>query len=261
MNEIVALNFQETGNGPPVAILHGLFGSLRNWRSIGAELSDQYRVVSIDLRNHGDSPHIGSMSYSAMAADVAMLLRRLSIGDASIIGHSMGGKVAMTLALSEPQLVNRLVVVDIAPNGYANEYTDVIDSIDRLDLNQIRRRSDASAALVDGIPNEEIRSFILQNLVFAAGSQPFWKINIEGIKHAIDDLVGPIPYTRSSSFRGQTHFLRGALSDRVQEQHRETIGTLFANSHITSITGAGHWPHVQARSEFLAHVRQILESK
>jgi esterase len=261
MTETVALNYQETGDGPPVAILHGLYGSLRNWRSIATELSDQYRVISIDLRNHGDSPHIGPMGYSVMAADVASLLERLSISDASIIGHSMGGKVAMSLALSDPHFVKQLIVVDIAPDGYPNEYTLLIDSISQLDLNRIHRRSDASTALMDGIPNEEIRNFILQNLVFAAGSPPVWKINIEGIKHAIGDLIGPIPYSHTSSFEGPTVFLRGAVSDRVEAQHHETIGKLFPNSHITSIAGAGHWPQVQARGEFLARVRQILQAQ
>jgi esterase len=261
VNETVALNYQETGDGRPIVILHGLFASLRNWRSIAGELSDHYRVITVDLRNHGDSPHVPQMGYPAMAADLSRLMRRLSITDASIIGHSMGGKVAMTLALNNPSFVNQLVIVDIAPDAYPNEYTALIDSLKALDLNRIRRRSDASTALVDGIPNEEIRGFVLQNLTFPVGSAPFWKINIDGIERHINALVGSIPYTESSSFDGPTDFLRGALSDRLADQHLETIGKLFPNSRITSVAGAAHWPQVQARDAFLAHLCQILVAK
>ena len=161
------LSHSSSGSGEPLVIMHGLFGSSRNWQSLARVLSQDFEVVNIDLRNHGQSFHAGEMNYPAMAEDVATLLEHLGLDACRLLGHSMGGKVAMTLALMHPALVARMVVADIAPVAYFHHYDDLIEPILALPLETLESRAQAEQLLRQNIPEDQLRSFLLQNLVRA----------------------------------------------------------------------------------------------
>jgi len=259
MVEAVTLAAQETGAGPPVVILHGLFGSKRNWQSVARKLAGEFRVFSVDLRNHGDSPHRPDMNYASMAADIGLFLEQSNIRDAALIGHSMGGKAAMTYALHAPVAIRRLVIVDIAPRAYRNEYGEMLRAMNALDLATLKRRRDADEALATVIPAHEVRMFILQNLRFGDGA-PKWRINLPAISDAIDDIVGAIPITRDARFERPMHVIRGEHSDRVGQADLAMLAPLFPRLGLSTITSAGHWPHSENPTEFLGELTTILSA-
>lgn len=261
MADSVDLHFERSGDGPAIVILHGLFGSARNWQSVARRLSDNYSVIAVDLRNHGSSPHNRIMDYAVLAADVAALLDDLSLEAVTLLGHSMGGKAAMTLALRNCAPIARLVIVDIAPGGYINEYNATLDAMQRLDLSATTRRSDAHAQLAESIPDLEIRSFILQNLRFRADGPPLWRINLQAIRNNIESLVGPVPRVDSARFDGPVHFIRGELSARITDSDLVSMKQLFPAFDLLTIPNAGHWPHAENPREFLARLRPLLEGK
>jgi pimeloyl-ACP methyl ester carboxylesterase len=254
----VSLHFQQSGNGAPIVILHGLFGSSRNWQTTARQFAEDFNVVTVDLRNHGASPHAPHMNYTALAADVLALLEKLDLQDVALMGHSMGGKAAMTLALSDPGRIARLIVVDIAPGAYVNEYEDMINAMENLDLNAITRRVDADSRLAEAIPDNEIRLFILQNLRFRTDAPPVWRINLQAIHNEIANLVGAIPCNDTAHFNRPTYFIRGANSNRVLERDLPTIERYFPNYEMLTIAHAGHWPHAENPTEFQAKLRHIL---
>ncbi len=259
--QTVELHYHQFGSGPPIVILHGLFGSSRNWQSVARNLANNFLVVTVDLRNHGTSPHATQMGYAAMAQDVSRLLQKLDLAEVTLIGHSMGGKVAMTLALTNPDRISQLVIVDIGPEAYENDYNDLLGAMSGLDLDQITRRSDAQIQLKAAIPNNEIRSFILQNLSFNGAASPHWRINLPAIREAIDNIVDAIPIPSDSAvpFNAPAHFIRGENSDRIGERSSSPISRLFPNWDLVTIANAGHWPHAENPVEFLTKLRQLLD--
>ena len=255
----VDLKVESVGDGPPVVVLHGLFGAGRNWITVARALASRYRFHLVDLRNHGGSPHTQTMTYSDMVADVRRLLTRLGLDDFTLVGHSMGGKAAMTLALTEPRGLRRLVSVDIAPVSYADGFINIIAALRALDLQTIQRRADADRALASAIPETAVRLFILQNLLFEQG-QPRWRLNLDILKRAMPTILGPLPAAPDAHYAGPAWFIRGALSDRVVSEHLPLIAHWFPHYHLETIDGGGHWPHAEAPAAFLAAFSRALDA-
>lgn len=252
----VDLAYQAIGTGPPLLVLHGLFGSGTNWRGIARRLAAGHRVVLVDLRNHGVSPHTPLMDYPAMAADVRALLDRLGLPQAALLGHSMGGKTAMTLALETPQRVARLVVVDIAPVTSPGDHGPLIDAMRTIDPGRMTRRAQADQALAPAIPDATLRAFLLQNLV-AAGGGYRWRIDLDAIAASMPALLGfPDPGRRH--FEGPALFVRGARSRYVCDTDYERIAKLFPAARVVSIAGAGHWVHAERPEALLETVTAFL---
>lgn len=245
----VALNAVRQGDGPPLLIAHGLFGSARNWGAIAKRLSSDFMVTTVDMRNHGESPHTTTHSYADMAADLAALGERNLV-----IGHSMGGKAAMMLALLHPELVDRLIVADIAPVIYTHTQTPLIDAMRAVDLSQVTTRSDADAQLKGTVPDSPVRAFLLQSLDVKARA---WRLNLDVLAAEMDRIIGFPPV--SGRFEGPTLFLSGADSDYIQPEHRPRIRELFPNARFAKIPGAGHWLHAEKPKEFEASVRVFFD--
>lgn len=237
---------------PPLIILHGLFGSARNWGAISKRLAEKRRVLALDLRNHGDSPWDAAMDYRTQAADVAAFIEGRGLAGADIIGHSMGGKVAMMLALTGPRLVGRLLVLDIAPVAYDHGgFVDYVAAMKALPLAGMSRRAEAADMLAQAVPEAGVRGFLAQNLV-RAGDGFAWRVNLEAIAGAITDLVD-FPVPGKARFAGPSLFLRGGRSDYVESHHETTIRHYFPGAALHTIDGAGHWAHAEKPEDFLAH--------
>ncbi|SLN42841.1 alpha/beta fold hydrolase [Pseudooctadecabacter jejudonensis] len=232
---------------PTLLIAHGLFGSARNWGVIAKRLSDAYHVVVPDMRNHGASPWYDSHSYADLAEDLREVLAAYSDGPAYVLGHSMGGKSAMVLALQHPEIIEKLMVADIAPVGYAHTQTQHIAAMRAVDLGAVEKRADAGVSF-----EPEVRDFLLQSLDMKAKC---WVLNLDVLEAYMSDIIG-FPEV-SGTFEGTTVFLSGADSDYVRPEHRHRIKALFPAARFAKIPGAGHWLHAQKPREFEASVRAV----
>jgi esterase len=248
------LNLIESGDGPPVVLLHGLFGSARNFGTVQRALAPLFRVIAMDARNHGASPHEAGMRYAALAADVLETLDGLKVERAAVIGHSMGGKTAMTLAVTAPERVGRLMVADIAPVAYQHANDAVADAMRAIPLHAGLTRAEAEAALADAVPVPAVRTFLIQNLQF--GPRPRWRIGLDEIASAIPELEGW--ETPAGIYPGPTLFVSGAQSGYVLPEHRPTIRALFPNARFVSVKNAGHWLHADNPAGFLSVVEAFL---
>jgi len=249
------LNTSETGEGPPLILLHGLFGTGKNLGALGRGLAPQSRVISMDLRNHGESPHSTEMNFAAMASDVAETCAALGIGRARVAGHSLGGKTAMALALTQPALVERLAVLDIAPVAYDHHYDAYVNAMQAIPLTPGLTRHDADAALAHAVEAAPMRAFLLNNLVL--GEDPHWRIALPEIGAAMPNLLewrdppGFAPYT------APTLFLHGANSDYVSPAAEPAISRLFPNAVIQSVEGASHWLHAEKPQQIIASLKDF----
>lgn len=242
------LAFEEAGAGPPVALLHGLFGRARNLGALARHLAPDFRVLSLDLRNHGASPHADGMDYATMAADIIETLASQDIHRFALLGHSMGGKAAMATALRHPDAVTSLLVADIAPAPYHHHNADIAAALEALPLPPGLTRSAASAALASAVPDPSIRAFLLQNLEF--GPTPAWRIGLHEIARAIPTIEGwP---TLPTTYPGKTLFLRAERSDYLLPEHQPAIHRLFPQASIETLAGAGHWLHADQPAAFAA---------
>lgn len=253
----VALNVRHYGDGERVVlILHGLFGSAKNWHTQAKALARDYRVLAADLRNHGSSPHSPHIHYPAMAADVLALMDHQGIARASILGHSMGGKVAMQIALQHASRVHKLIVVDIAPKRYPPHHDEVLDAMRALDLNAHRTRQDLDAALSEGIPDTGVRQFIMTNLVRHAQTGEFvWQLNLPAL---VSEYARLAEAPEGTPFDGETLFIKGAASKYIQARDRERIEALFPRARAKVIANAGHWPHADKPQVFNKLVADFL---
>ncbi|WP_420862439.1 alpha/beta fold hydrolase [Algirhabdus cladophorae] len=234
---------------PDLLIAHGLFGSARNWGVLAKRLSDTRRVITVDMRNHGSSTWADTQSYFDMAEDLAGVIDE----PMDVLGHSMGGKASMVLALAQPDLVNRLIVADIAPVTYTHSQSHLIDAMQALDLGTITRRSEADEALQASIDDPTVRAFLLQSLDVKAKE---WRLNLGVLRAEMDAIIG-FPEV-DGSFDKLTVFLSGAASDYVQRAHRDIIKPLFPKAKFAKIPDAGHWLHAEKPREFEAAVRATL---
>lgn len=251
------LSFSDVGDpdAPPLVIVHGLFGSGRNWGVIAKRLSDSARVITPDIRNHGSSPQSPDHSYPDMADDLAELIDHIG-GPVDMVGHSMGGKAAMMLALRHPERVKRLIVADIAPVSYAHSQMQYIDAMQAVDLAQVARRSDAEAQLAALGVEPALCSFFTQSLDIPAKR---WRYNLTALAAEMPKILSfPKIETR---FDGPTLFLSGALSPYVTAEARPQIKRLFPAAQFAKLPGAGHWLHADKPREFEAAVRVFLSAR
>jgi esterase len=254
----VILAASEAGAGPPVVLLHGLFGAGQNWGGIRSVLARRFRVLTPDLRNHGASWRDPDMTYAAMAADVAETMDAAGMPRAAVLGHSMGGKVAMALALAQPARVERLVVADIAPVRYPPALRGYVAAMQAIPLRCGLARREADAALAATIPEANIRAFLLQNLRFEA-DPPAWRLGLAEIAAAmpqIEDFSAP-PGAR---FDGPVLVLAGERSGYVRPGHQALFRALFPAADFATVPAAGHWVHAENPSGFLALLQPFLDA-
>ena len=242
---------------PPLVIAHGLFGSARNWGVIARRLAQDRDVVAVDMRNHGTSPRYASQSYADMAGDLAEVIASLG-GWADLLGHSMGGKAAMQLALSAGHLLRRLVVADIAPVAYPHDQSRHIQAMRALDLNGLTSRGEADLRLQARIEDPGLRAFFLQSLDLKAKGGPIWRLNLDVLEAEMAQIVG-WPGTLGV-FDRPALFLTGAESDYVKPEYRGAITTLFPKARFAKLAGAGHWLHAERPREFEQTVAVFLEA-
>ncbi|PLL12624.1 alpha/beta hydrolase [Tabrizicola sp. TH137] len=247
----------ETAEKPPLVIAHGLFGSGRNWGVIARRLADRRAVFAVDMRNHGDSPRAASHRYPDLAADLAEVIRHIG-APADLLGHSMGGKAAMQLALTQPDLVRRLVVADIAPVAYTHDQTRHIDAMRALDLADLTSRAEADRRLAATVEDPALRAFFLQSLDLKAEGGPRWRLNLDVLEAEMPHIVG-WPGT-TGQFDRPTLFLTGAQSHYVRPEHRDRIRAHFPAARFARIPDAGHWLHAEKPREFEETVRVFLDA-
>jgi len=239
---------------PTLLIVPGLVGSARNWGAIARRMADDRLVVAVDMRNHGESPWQDSHAYADLAADLVKIIATLG-GPVDVLGHSMGGKAAMQLALTHPDLVNRLVVADIAPAAYGHSQSHLVAAMRGLDLTGLDSRSEADRRLAATVADPGVRAFLLQSLDLKA-TPPRWRLNLDVLDREMTAITG-WPDTQGR-FDGPTLFLAGALSDYIRPEHRPQIKALFPKAVQAKIPGAGHWLHADRPREFEAALRAFL---
>ncbi|HSR63194.1 MAG TPA: alpha/beta fold hydrolase [Gammaproteobacteria bacterium] len=246
------------GDGKPAVLLHGLFGSGKNMSGMARNLADQgYRVYLPDLRNHGQSPHTAEMSYPLMAEDLYHYLQQHDIREPLLVGHSMGGKVAMTAALQDESCCERLIIMDIAPVDYGHSFNTIIRSLKALNPAAIKNRRDADEKLAETLQPAALRQFLLQNLV-RVNSSFKWRMNLDDIQQHIAH-ISDFPDLHGRRFPKPVLFLGGALSGYLAAEHEPVIRKYFPAASIEHIDGAGHWLHAEAPRATLAAINAFLE--
>ncbi|MEO2002187.1 MAG: alpha/beta fold hydrolase [Pirellulales bacterium] len=252
------LSHNVIGEGQTLVILHGLFGSKRNWSSIARQLSDTFRVLTVDLRNHGESPWNDIHDYPSMAEDVATLIENECSEPVDILGHSMGGKVAMYLSLIWPHLVDRLIVVDIPPARSSGTPIDYVHAMQKVPLATLSHRRDVELALMDTIPDPKVRGFLVTNIKMQPDGLT-WIANLDAIERHFDQILDWPDLAHSCQFSRPTLFLEGEDSTFVGPEHAEVIQHVFPAAHRQVIENAGHWVHVENTEAFLHAVRAFME--
>lgn len=254
----VALAYTELGEGPPVVILHGLFGWKRNWASIAKKLSQSHRVFLLDMRNHGESPHANDMTYTAMAGDIAEFIENQALRPCPVIGHSMGGKAAMMLALSRPELVERLLVLDISPVAYDHDYSNYVNAMASIDFTQVARRGDVEPTIAAVVDNPGILSFLMQNLTTNADGTYHWRVNLEAIARDMPKILDFPEIDNEQAYAGTVLFLGGRNSTYIAPPHLSEIERLFPFSEVDFIDDAGHWVHAEQPMATLERFKTFL---
>lgn len=246
----------EDQTGIPLLIVHGLFGTGRNWGVIARRLAQKRPVIAVDMRNHGDSPRHPTHSYQDMAGDLAEVIAANG-GQADVLGHSMGGKAAMVLALTRPDLVHRLIVADIAPVAYAHTQSHRIAAMKAMDLTDLSTRAEADRRLALTVEDPGLRAFFLQSLDLKS-QPPRWKLSLDVLDAEMPGIIG-FPQIEGV-YDGPTLFLTGAGSDYVRPEHRPRIQQLFPKARFARLSGAGHWLHADKPREFETAVATWLEA-
>lgn len=258
MNKAVPLAFEEYGdpNAPALLILHGFFASSRNWRQIVRKLVEHYHIYLLDMRNHGVSPHDSIMDYPSMAADIELFLGSRQLLKANILGHSMGGKAAMWLALSRPECIYKLIVADIAPFSYRHSFDNLIQALKQLPLAELTNRKQADSLLSGAIPESSFRQFLLQNLVLKDGKYS-WRIDLDIFAQTADNIIAFPDTDGFNIYLDKVLFLAGEKSNYIDQQ---SVKKLFPNAEIKTIDNAGHWLHAEQPELFCDAVNEFLRS-
>lgn len=244
------------GHRPPLVFLHGLFGASSNWGQVAKQLAADFFCVVPDLRNHGASFHSDDISYDAQTKDVLTLLEHLHLQQVCLIGHSMGGKVAMLTALAYPERVAKLVVVDIAPKAYQLALTDIVTALQAIPLQRLGRRADADVLLAEQIPSARVRAFLLQNLLREEG-QWRWRINLPALAGKMAK-ISDFPAKAGSIYPGPSLFVHGADSPYLDSAGQTAIAQYFPQARIVSIANAGHWVYADQLEAFLQALQDFL---
>ena len=246
-----------TGKRPTLILLHGLLGSSVNWSTVARRLADAEHLLVPDLRNHGHSPHHPAMDYQVMSADLAHLIDEHGFDAVRLVGHSMGGKLAMWFALNHPEQVAGLVVVDIAPVAYAHSFDSIFSALKGLDLDTLGDRQQAHDALAASLPDAALRHYLLQNLLRADGRWR-WRMNLQGLVDAIDAILDfPTP-PAGRTYPGPSLFIHGSESDYLQSAHHQRIFQLFPHARLRVVPGAGHWVYAEQPEAFVSALMPFL---
>lgn len=250
------LNFKQYGSaGEPIVILHGIFGSLDNWHTVAKELSENYTVYTLDLRNHGHSPHSEEMSLALMAEDVHTFILEHSLEKVHLVGHSMGGKVAMLFAQSYVSQLKSLVVVDIAPKTYKSGHLPYFKAYQEINLSRINNRKELDDAFAEYESNMAVRQFLMKNIVSGANGYHL-KINVQAIEKAYSEIIGGIHLGKINI---PTLFMAGKKSNYIREADKESIKQIFSQVQFTSISNAGHWVHAENRPSFIRALTEFIQ--
>lgn len=241
------LSFRELGTGKPLVILHGLFGFSDNWQTHAKKFSDYYRVILVDLRNHGHSPWSEEFSYQLMVDDLVELFNKLNLTDVILLGHSMGGKVAMHFAQSHSEFIEKLIVVDMGVKEYPLHHQHILKAFDSIDLNKLTARSEAERILSSFIESKGVVQFLLKNLYWRDRGKLAWRVNFKVLQSSMPEILSALP---KNEVLLPTLFIRGALSDYILASDIEEIENLFPDSQFVTIDNAGHWVHAEAPEEF-----------
>ncbi len=253
------LNYRRWGSGKPLIIVHGLFGSVVNWKTFGMRLAQEWSVFALDLRNHGDSPHHAQLNYTVLREDLEAFMAQQGIEKAILLGHSLGGKVVMTFADRFPQKAERLIVLDIAPRPYPTGHRDLLRAMIDLDLQRVKSRKEALEGLAAAIPSLAVRQFLLKNLARGGDGRYRWKINLDAIHKHLDELSeGPRLQNR---YLNPTLFIRGGASTYITAEDVDLIPKYYPNARVVTIEGAGHWLHADAREKTLQTIHDFLHSE
>jgi esterase len=260
-NQAEILNYKQIGTGQHIVLIHGLFGSLENLNMVAKPLSQDYCVTSVDVRNHGDSFHASTMHYAELAQDIINLLDHLDIETCLLLGHSMGGKIAIQVALEQPERITKLLVADIAPVSYPPHHLSIIDGLQAIDLSQVLRRKDADTQLAPFVDNIGVRQFLLRNLALDAQGKFTFKCSIDNISLCYPQIMkaNELPAGRTP-YLGKTLFIKGGNSDYILPEHKKAITALLPNSKAKIIQGTGHWLHAEKTIAFNKIVVDFINS-
>lgn len=258
------LHYREYGSysdqHPTLILLHGLLGSSSNWHSLARGLAGRFHLLVPDLRNHGRSPHDDEVGYPALARDLERLIDEQGLESVLLIGHSMGGKAAMWLALERPDLVSGLVVVDIAPVGYRNRFGEIYQALHAVDQARVGSRAEADAILAGYLAEPGLRQFLLQNLhqvADQAGKEWRWRMNLPALASGMAEIVA-FPEPGEARYTGPTLFIHGELSDYLQPDARPIIQRLFPRARVRAVPDAGHWVYAEQPAAFSALLDEFL---
>lgn len=249
------LNYKMYGQGDPVIILHGLFGSLDNWVSFGKQLGKDYMTYLVDQRDHGKSPHTKEFNYAVLAEDLREFMEQNWIHSGYVAGHSMGGKTAMRFALENGDMVEKLVILDMAPKQYAHRHDSVFDAMNAVDLENMTLRQEAQSVLLEKLDGDKATAgFLLKNIRREKDGSFSWKMNVKLLQEEYEKIVEPIP--TGSSFDGEVLFIRGANSSYIMEEDRELILDLFPKAVVQTLPDSGHWVHAD-QPKLLLEMMQV----
>lgn len=253
------LFYRKFGEGQPLIILHGLFGQSDNWNSLARQFSElENAVYTVDLRNHGLSPHNEEWTYQSMSDDILELINDLDLKEVILIGHSMGGKVAMQFAMNHPELLNKLIVVDIAPKYYPPHHGDILKALNAVDFNVVKNRKDAEALLSEYISDMGTKQFLLKSIYWKEDGLLAWRFNLDVITRKIETVGQETP--NYSSCNTPTLFIKGERSKYILDADLQQINDLFPSSEIKTIEGAGHWVHAEKPIDFFETVTTFIKS-
>ena len=251
------LHFKKIGAGQPLLIIHGLFGSSDNWGTLGKKFAENHTVYLIDQRNHGHSNHDEIMNYEAMAEDLMELINDENIKDPILLGHSMGGKTAMTFTQKFPSVLSKLIVADIGVKGYPMHHEHIIEGLNNIDLNVVKSRGEATKILANYVKEFGIQQFLLKNLFWKEKGILAWRMNIPVIVKNMSSILGEVPNLASQT---TTLFLRGEKSNYILEDDFDNISDVFPNSTFETIYNAGHWLHAENPNDFYSIVSEFIEN-
>lgn len=251
------LFFRELGEGEPMIILHGLFGSSDNWLTQAKIFADHYKVYSLDLRNHGQSPHSDAFDYKSMVGDLKEFIEEKGISNPVVIGHSMGGKTAMNFAIAHPDVLGKLIVVDISPRFYNLEHYTIVEGLNAIPVESLSSRNEADEILSQKVPEPDVRQFLLKNLQRKSSGGFSWKINLPVISEKLSNIGEDLQY--EGTFEKPVLFIRGARSKYVTDADQPRIKTIFPTAEIQTLD-TGHWVQAEKPQEFAETVMSWLSA-